>query len=39
LYEAPGRLDASGGFPEMFDRLLEHGIFVGHEPTVHPCAA
>ena len=34
--EAAGRSDASGGFAEVFDRLVKLGVFVGHCLTVHP---
>ena len=35
-HEAASRSDASGGFAEVFDRLVERGVFLGHCLTVHP---
>ncbi len=35
-HEAAGRSDASGGFAEVFDRLVKRGVFVGHCLTVYP---
>src|SRR5919112_4648404 len=34
-HEAAGRSDASGGIAEVFDRLVERGVFVGHCLTVY----
>jgi hypothetical protein len=33
--QAAGRPDAPGGLPEVPHQLFEHGVFGGHEPTVH----
>jgi hypothetical protein len=35
-HEAAGRSDAPRGFAEVFDRLVERSVFVGHCLTVHP---
>jgi hypothetical protein len=35
-HEGVGRSDAPGGFAEVFDRLAQRGVFVGHCLTVHP---